>query len=1321
MLSAVSQQIQSLQHGLQEIASNVELLGRNVPLHPNVGVFITMNPGYAGRTTLPDNLKSLFRSCAMVVPDREKIANVMLFSQGFQHAEALSRKIVPLYIMLLEQLSHQPHYDFGLRQLKSTLTMAGSVMKMITEEQDRRKTKKYRSTPEKPIETLKGMEKEEDDEDDISSYDFEKSVLVKCIENTIAPKLSKNDTILFRSLINVVFPPTVGKAGVSFASLTAFSSSPFEGEESVQDEGLAATLTSSGDKTLRNIAVSVCEKHFLVPSDAFLDKIIQLHHIQSIHHGIMLVGGAGSGKTCTFNVYVEALDELESMKTRIYLIDPKTMTKEDLYGFMDSSSHEWRDGIFTSIIRNIVELSAGESFAQPEPGTLKGQSSKSQMETPALNRQSSSHLKLLASNTKTEAPRQIQARHWIMFDGAVDPDWVENLNSVLDDNKLFTLPNGERFPLPSTTRIVFEVNDLCNATLATVSRCGIIAFPDDYVPAQSNLRKYINLLQAFPLSRLGDVNAGAFPVANDISSDDALLSSNSMKIQKLFIKEVAPLCLGEESVFQQTLRFVQHHQSDFAQHICFSNVALNSDGFGNSNFIGSFIAFFTAGISTMIDVINSNTGKTREVISEDTLKLFLARHFAYSIIWGIGGSFPPALRSQLGEFLQQKMSIPLPISQKSLSDFSVTCPSGDLKLWMELAHERRNSLLRSLVGIGSGNIPVIPTSDTICHEQFINQLLITSPSSPFLMYGMPGSGKYMALRNAIQSRPDFEILYIPFSNTTQPSDIIKALLTRCRLISSPEFDTLKPLDSTSSQSLNLKMLILYCDDVNLAAPDKYGTPRVISLLRQLVEKRGFWMCSSCSPPSSSSLSGGKWVKLERILVVCSCNPPTLAGRFPISLRFLRHLPILYMDYPSNHNLINIYSLLIGAVFHNTPELLETAGSFSQALVSIYTKASEHFAQSGRVHYVFTPRMLTFFINSLALFIHHHSPSYMQIWELTFPPLSQTDDLLMFCIHECFRIFRDFLTSYTERVWIEKVVVDAFRNEIRSISIPDIVNNSVLFSAIRSHALMRMDRSDLRSFLEESLKKFNEEEQECQLVLFDSVIDHILHIERVLNMSDSHLLLVGASGCGKDILARFVGWQMGMMICDFHASHKQGLEIFDDELRSVMHSAGVKNKKVCLVLKQSQMVNHVFLERVNTFITSGEIPGLFVGEKLTGLINGTREALKTEVSSFTGGGSGGQTEGSIAGQVNPAAAVLSGSDDELYSWFVSRVRSNLHIILTLNPATPDFESVMSNNPSFLTRCAIDWIGDWEMSALHHVAGVNLIPLQLDQSFVCLFII
>ena len=299
-----------------------------------------MNPGYAGRSNLPDNLKKLFRSIAMTRPDRELIAQVMLFSQGFRTAETLASKVVPFFNLCAEQLSSQPHYDFGLRALKAVLVSAGHLKR----------------------ERLQGGG---DDDSSaagggvVKSIDIsEQEILIQSVTETIVPKLVAEDVPLLTSLLADVFP------GVDYVPVNL--------------------------DRLKEHIVAVCRERHLVADPAWLQKAVQLYQIQNIQHGVMMVGPSATGKTTAWRVLLAALERLTGVEGVSYVIDPKAISKDALYGTLDPTTREWNDGLFTHILRKIVD-------------DVRAESSK---------------------------------RHWIIFDGDVDPEWVENLNSCVPSPSL---------------------------------------------------------------------------------------------------------------------------------------------------------------------------------------------------------------------------------------------------------------------------------------------------------------------------------------------------------------------------------------------------------------------------------------------------------------------------------------------------------------------------------------------------------------------------------------------------------------------------------------------------------------------------------------------------------------------------------------------------------------------------------------------------------------------------------------------------------------------------------------------------------------------
>ncbi|TPX54389.1 hypothetical protein PhCBS80983_g05954 [Powellomyces hirtus] len=660
VLSVISAQIKTIQNALVMNLRKFQFEGNEIALDKKTGIFITMNPGYAGRTELPDNLKALFRPMVMAVPDLELICEIMLFSEGFTLAKSLAKKMVVLYKLAKGQLSKQHHYDFGLRALKSVLVMAGSLK---------------RGSP------------------DLS----EDVVLMRALRDMNLPKFVFDDVPLFLGLITDLFPG-LDCPRVRYPNFN----------DAVED-------------VLR-------ENHYIQVAEQ-VDKVVQLYETMLTRHTSMVVGPAGGGKSVVIDTLAKAQTKL-GLTTKLYTLNAKAVTVAELYGVLDPVTRDWTDGLLSNIFREV-------------------------------NR-----------------PTDKKERKYIVFDGDVDAVWVENMNSVMDDNRLLTLPNGERIRLQKHAALLFEVGDLQYASPATVSRCGMVYMDPKNLGYKPFFQRWVD--------------------ARPNKTEGAVLL-------RMFSKYVPP-CI--EFVMEGT--FEGFVADPLKRVIPVTALAMNSQ------------------LCAMMEVqLTDSKQHSQEAVIEAI--------FVQSLIWSVGASLIEDDRIKFSDGVKKLSELPLvhtaasiavgqlPGNDKSLFDYHFDTTELQWVPWTNYvpAYEHNRSQPYHEI--------LVPTMDTIRHSWLVEKLVAIR--RPLLFVGEVGTSKTVTVQKFLRQLPADKnfILNINFSSRTSSLDVQKNMEAN---VEKRTKDTYGPVAG--------KRMIVFIDDLNMPAKDTYGTQQPIALLKLLIERGGLY-------------------------------------------------------------------------------------------------------------------------------------------------------------------------------------------------------------------------------------------------------------------------------------------------------------------------------------------------------------------------------------------------------------------------------------------------------------------------------------------------
>ncbi|XP_066919650.1 dynein axonemal heavy chain 12-like [Clytia hemisphaerica] len=1027
VLSVVAQQILCIQRAVASKQTEFTFEGTKLQLNPNCYVCITMNPGYAGRSELPDNLKVLFRTVAMMVPNYALIGEIMLYSFGFVDARNLAVKIVTTYKLCSEQLSSQFHYDYGMRAVKAVLAAAGNLK-------------------------LKYPDENED------------VLLLRSILDVNKPKFLSHDIPLFEGIISDLFP--------------------------------GITLPEADYKTFLEAVEEVSVKHNVQTTEFFKEKIIQTYEMMIVRHGFMLVGESFASKTSVLYTLADTLSLLcekghDENKVWYRVINPKSITMGQLFGQFDPVSHEWTDGICANTFREY-------------------------------------------------ASDQTETRKWVIFDGPIDALWIENMNTVLDDNRKLCLMSGEIIQLSEVMSMIFECNDLSQASPATVSRCGMIYLEPSSLGWRPVLQSWINTLP------------------------EILRGENEKVITGLFEWVCPPL-----------LYFVRKNCKEF---IPTSDI----------NLIHSLMVF----IEVMMKDITEDEKKY--------IKTWTISSFTFGCIWSLGATCDIDGRNKFDMFFKEiisgkserhpppavvgKIECPLPADHSVYDYMFERKGRGNWVLWTKTITSTSLPKGQKITDI------IVPTMDTARYSHLME--LLVRNQIPVLFIGPTGTGKSVYVKDKLMNQlpaDEYLPMFINFSAQTsanQTQDLIMSKLDKRRKgVYGPPVG---------------KKFVIFVDDVNMPAREQYGAQPPIELLRQLLD-HGIWydkkdtsritltdiqlICAMGPPGGGKNPVTSRFLRHFNLISITKFSDESMTKIFgSIVNHYFRET-----NFPGE-------SFALGSqIVSATLEMFK--GAVSNLLP---TPAKSHYIFNlrdfARVIYgvlLIKPQSLADKKTLIRLWVH-------EVYRVFYDRLVDNADRtwLYGSIKEVVKSqFKDDFDKLFKHLAAGNKLQE---DDMRSLMFGDYTNPDAIGEDRLYQEVTSID--ELYNTIEGCLDEYNQTHKtQMNLVIFRYVLEHLSRISRIIKQAGGNALLVGMGGSGRQSLSRLAAAIANFNVFQPEISKNYGMPEWRDDLKNLLKSAGGHGKPTVFLLTDSQIKEESFLEDVDSLLNTGEVPNLFAVDEKAELI------------------------------------------------------------------------------------------------------------------------
>ena len=870
------------------------------------------------------------------------------------------------------------------------------------------------------------------------------------------------------------------------------------------------------------------------PEDKFVLKITQLREIFTVRWSVFLLGPAGCGKTAVWKTLLNAQNK-SGEKSRSIPINPKAVTRNELYGFLHPSTREWKEGLMSVNFRDM-------------------------------------------SNNKT------YQHQWIVLDGDIDAEWIESMNTVMDDNKMLTLASNERLPLTGTMRLLLEINHMLHCSPATVSRGGVIYLNQDDIGWQPMVESWIQSREA---------------------------------------KEYRPLLVELFDRYME--KSLEHCRRNFRTIVPL--VPMNIAG-------------------TVCKILEGLIPSEQVRGAPPPDKKIVEMQFVYAAVWALGGAMlvdkTVDYRAQFSKWWLSEWKNVLFPEGGLVFDYYVDDATGQMAPWTDRVDSFGYNASEAFANI------FVPSVESTRLSFLLDGFIANKHYCMFV--GNAGTGKTALMKESLKNLDGEAWTFSTVNmNNFMDAPALQVIIEQ-------------PLEKKSGVRFGppgSKKLVYFFDDMNMPFVDKYDTQSPIELARQFVDYHG-------------------WYDKNKIVLkeiqnsqYMACMNPT-AGSFNITPRMQRHFVTLAVQMPGKDVIRSVFAQIIeGHLSSFDPDVGKYAGKITDALIELHGSVANTFLPSAvKFHYQWNLRELSNVTQGIcrALPEFYANPvTLCRLW-----------------IHEVERVFSDRMVHQTD---ITKF--DEMRVAVTKKYFADENQEEVEARPISYNAFMKFDSNDEGAFCEcatyeklnktlvEKLHEHNESNAVMDLVLFEQAMDHVTRVTRILDLPRGNAMLVGVGGSGKQSLAKLATFICQYDVFQISVTSSYGMADFKADLLSLYIKAGVKGNPVTFLMTDGQIIDERFLVYINDLLSSGYIPDLMTNEEKDEMCNAVRNECK--------------------------GAGIIDSPENLWDFFLDKVRKYLHVCLCFSPVGDKFRIRARNFPALINCTVIDWFQPWPHEALVSVAG------------------